>query len=117
MGSLIWDGDWTGFAGVQGGQGFPAEPYKPVLYQGNNTQVSSAVQRAILVQGCEQVQGLGLHCQGRNFILSHLCLNRRARHSRTQTNLCLPMQRPPLAKPHCCHRAPGPTQPYLNTQK
>lgn len=44
-GSLIWDGDWTGFAGVQGGKGFPAEPYKPVLYQGNNTQVSSAVQQ------------------------------------------------------------------------
>lgn len=35
---------------------------------------------------CEQVQGLGLHCRGRNFVLSHLCLNRRARHSRTQTN-------------------------------
>lgn len=35
------------------------------------------------------MQGLGLHCQGRNFILSHLCLNRRARHSRAQTTLYL----------------------------
>lgn len=35
--------------------------------------------------GVNRYRGLGLHCQGRNFILSHLCLNRRARDSRAQT--------------------------------
>lgn len=81
--------------------------------------------------GREQVQGLGLHCQGRNFILSHLCLNRRARHSRAQTTCTcayavatlatLPCIRPAdsLREATCCDcdRVPGPTQPYLNSQK
>lgn len=71
--------------------------------------------------GREQVQGLGLHCQGRNFILSHLCLNRRARHSRAQNHRVLQVSALPILclKLHAatCDRLPGPTQPYLNSQK
>lgn len=74
--------------------------------------------------GCEQAQGLGLHCRGRNFVLSHLCLNRRARQSRTQTTSVYAVGCPAMyLSPHdrvCRYFAaplPGPTQPYLNSQK